>query len=194
MRTYSHAILTAALGTALRDRGVRVDLPRFLLGSFIPDVPFLLLSLSGAAYLHWGRGVSGDPMWAILGWLYQYDPLWIAAHNLFHAPLMIGLYLVLAHWAERQGYAWGFAVRWFALGCLLHTALDIPTHRSDGPVLFFPLNWTYRFPSPISYWERDYHAAAFTLFEYSLNALAIAYLAWRWVRRKLREAAALRTH
>ena len=186
MRTYSHAILTVALGTALRDRGVRVDLPRFVMGSILPDVPFLLLSLSGAAYLRWERGISGDSMWAILGHLYQFDPLWITAHNLFHAPLLIMLYILLGIWGERRGYAWGIALRWFALGCLFHTALDIPTHHSDGPVLFFPLNWSYRFPSPISYWERDYHAAAFTIFEYSLNALAIVYLAIRWGLRKLR--------
>jgi hypothetical protein len=129
MRTYSHAILTTALGTALRDRGVRVDLPRFVLGSFLPDVPFLLLSLSGAAYLRWARGISGDSMWAVLGHLYQYDPLWIAAHNLFHAPLMIGLYILLGMWAERRGYAWGFALR--RAGAVLSAELDVSLPEPD---------------------------------------------------------------
>ena len=81
--------------------------------------------------------------------LYFTNPWWILGHNLFHAPLLILLYGAVGWIAWKRGRAWGMMLFWFAIGCGLHSTLDIFTHVNDGPVLFFPLNWTYRFTAPI---------------------------------------------
>ena len=74
----------------------------------------------------------------------------------------------------------GSLARWsfyFFLACLLHTALDIPTHVHDGPLLVFPLNWSIRFRSSISYWDPNYFGREFTYFELALDALLLLVLA-----------------
>ncbi|MEZ4675136.1 MAG: hypothetical protein R2932_12925 [Caldilineaceae bacterium] len=32
-----------------------------------------------------------------------------------------------------------------------HTAIDIPLHYDDGPLLLFPFDWKTRFHSPVSH-------------------------------------------
>jgi hypothetical protein len=71
------------------------------------------------------------------------------------------------------------------VGTLFHTFIDIFTHNSDGPLLFFPFNWQYRFASPISYWEGAYYGRAFMFVEYTLDLLILAYFAWLWWRRRI---------
>ena len=81
--------------------------------------------------------------------LFFKNKAWIAVHNVLHSPLLLGLLLVpLVFFLEDAVAAWFF---WFLLSCLLHTAIDIPTHHNDGPLLLFPLNWELRFESPVSY-------------------------------------------
>ena len=65
---------------------------------------------------------------------------------------------------------------WLAAGCLVHTALDIPTHVTDGPLLLFPFEWSLRFRSPLSYWDSAYFGREFTMFELLLNVALLAYL------------------
>ena len=59
---------------------------------------------------------------------------------------------------------------------MLHSIVDILTHNDDGPVLFFPFNWQYRFPSPVSYWDTDHHGGVFMIFEVLLNLGFIVFL------------------
>ncbi len=79
--------------------------------------------------------------------LYFNNPLWIVSHNLFHAPFVIAVLFLVSVLAERHGLRWGPALRWLALGLALHSAVDILTHHDDGPLLFFPFDWRYRFPA-----------------------------------------------
>lgn len=77
---------------------------------------------------------------------------------------------------------WGRPLLWLAAGMMGHTVVDVLTHHSDGPLLLFPLNWTYRFASPVSYWEADHFGREFTVVEWVVNALLLAWFAWRGVR------------
>ncbi len=43
------------------------------------------------------------------------------------------------------------------ISCLLHSMIDVATHFDDGPVLFWPLDWSTRFASPVSYWDDDHY-------------------------------------
>lgn len=77
---------------------------------------------------------------------------------------------------------------WLAAGMLLHTIIDIFTHTSDGPLMFFPLNWIYRFPSPVSYWEADHFGQFVVVAEYTVNGAILVYFFVRWRRQYHRQA------
>jgi hypothetical protein len=183
MMTQSHFLITALLGDRLRRRGVQVRLKGFLLGSFVADVPLTVLTLSYFAYRAWfvalpeGEHIFG-PSYDLL---YFTNPFWIVWTSLFHAPLLIATMALVGSRTGRPG------LYWFALGCGLHSLIDIFTHHNDGPLLFFPFNWTYRYPAPVSYWHPADGGRTFAVFESALDVLIIAYfasmaLAWAWRR------------
>ncbi len=194
MNTPSHLIITAALRKRV---GHAVAIPRsaFLLGSVLPDVPLFFLAVGSLIYDRYIVGGDGPRMTEqTFDYLYFHNPWWIASHNLLHSPTLL-LIALGALWGARSLVGtqrhWWF---WFVLGCLLHTALDIPTHVNDGPVLFFPFDWSYRFSSPISYWDPRYYGRQFTIFELGLDLILLGYLwlppLWRWVKRRRQVPAA----
>lgn len=188
MNTPSHLIITAALRKGV---GCAVAIPRgaFLLGSVLPDVPLFFLAIGSQIYFRY-LAVGNSPRMTeqTFDYLYFNNPWWIASHNLLHSPTLL-LIALGALWGARSLVGtrrhWCF---WFVLGCLLHTALDIPTHVDDGPVLFFPFDWSYRFHSMISYWDRRYYGRQFTVFELTLDLILLGYLwlppLWRWVKQR----------
>ena len=167
--------MTAALDKALSR--VPIVKSAFLLGAIAPDLALWLLSTSTIAYCHWVLGWSpAESSRFVFDDLYFHNPFWIATHNTLHAPvlLLLGLSLV---WRGRQNIGsysrWLF---WFLVACLLHSAIDILTHVDDGPLLFFPLEWTIRFRSFVSYWDPRYHGQAFHRFELGLDLGLLLYL------------------
>jgi membrane-bound metal-dependent hydrolase YbcI (DUF457 family) len=186
MNTYSHFLMTAALDEAFPR--VPIIKQAFLLGSIAPDLPLWVLSIGGATYYH---GVLG---WSIVdtsSWmfdqLYFHHPVWIIAHNVLHAPivLLLGLGLV---WRSRQDIGslsrWLF---WFFLACLLHSLVDIFTHVNDGPLILFPFDWRTRFQSIVSYWDNRYYGQEFQQFEHAVDVTLLIYLLspriYRYLRR-----------
>jgi len=190
MRTLSHLLVTAGLGDRLQKRGSPVHLKAFLAGSVLPDLALALLT---AGYVIANAGAraaqpGADRLMDSYHALYFNNPLWIVSHNLFHAPFVIAVLFLAGVLAERRGLRWAPALRWLALGLALHSAVDILTHHDDGPLLFFPFDWRYRFPSPVSYWDRAHYAGIFTVFEYGLDLLLVAYFALKgahtWLARR----------
>lgn len=189
MQTYSHFLMTAVLNDSLKSRGLPVHTKALLLGSFIPDVPLFVLTLGYFAYRAWfdprlpGEHIFG-PRYDTL---YFHHPLWITGHNLFHAPLLIALMLVVGYYLGlRPQKKWGVALFWFAVACGFHSLVDIFTHHDDGPLLFFPFNWDYRFSAPISYWDSRYGGRIFAPLEHLLDLTILVYFAVIWaLRRKL---------
>lgn len=185
MQTYTHALMTAALGQALHTRAVPIHSRAFLFGSFLPDMPLLLLTIGFAVYY---RLIESLPAgYRFFEWydaLYFNHPVWMASHNLLHAPLMIVIYGTVGYWAMRRGQVWGSTVLWFALGCGLHSAVDIATHYNDGPAVLFPLNWHWRIYSPISYWDDDHYANIVAPLEHLLDVAFIVYLVRGWRRAR----------
>jgi membrane-bound metal-dependent hydrolase YbcI (DUF457 family) len=175
MNTPSHFLMTAALDKLLPR--VPIHQQAFLIGSVAPDIPLWILSLGGIVYYHFILGWSlAKAFHLMFDNLYFYNPFWLAFHNLLHAPLLLLLGITLV-WRKRRNigsiYRWLF---WFLLACLLHSSVDILTHADDGPLLFFPLNWSVRFHSPISYWDPRYHGREFSRFELGLDSFFILYL------------------
>jgi len=188
MNTPSHFLMTAALDKSLPR--VPIVKSAFLLGSIAPDLPLWILSISSISYYHFIRSWSlADTFHFVFGELYFHNPFWIASHNFLHSPILLLLGLSLV-WRFRRNIGspsrWFY---WFLLACLLHSVVDIFTHAEDGPLLFFPLEWTIRFHSPISYWNPRYHGREFRLFESVLNAVFLSYLfaprICRYVRRMI---------
>lgn len=188
MQTYSHFLMTAALGRSLKQRNVSVRTGAFLFGSVLPDVPFLLLTLVYETYYLWIAPLAADQTWlSVMEYLhfdlFYHDPVWFVSHNFFHAPFVL-LICGVAGFGLRRRWRWGNALLWFAGGAGLHTVLDIATHHSDGPLIFFPISWTYRFASPISYWEAGYYARIVSPLEHTLDLLFLFYLIWSWWRQR----------
>lgn len=188
MNTPSHLLINAAL-RKYAAAGSAPSIPRsaFLLGAVLPDIPLWLLWAGTLAYHRVVRGDAGYPIWSeAYDRLYFSDPLWMAGHNLFHAPalLLIGLALL---WRFRSSPGtrahWLF---WLLAGCLVHTGVDIPVHVDDGPLVFFPFEWSTRFHSPLSYWNPRYFGREFAIFELVLNLALLGYLFGPALWRRLR--------
>lgn len=176
----------------------------FLLGSVAPDLPLILITLVFLG-LDLAQGCSLSPDAAAqatspclqpdgqpgsrLGYLFDFmffqDPWIKLAHNLMHAPLMVLAMLGLGYWVwQARQRGWAARLFWFGLSCLLHTAIDIPLHYDDGPLLFFPLEWETRFYSPLSYWDPARYGTQFAIFEHLLALGLVLYLIGGWLRRR----------
>lgn len=198
MQTQSHFLITAVANRVLKrnqdeNAKFQVNSRALLLGSFAPDIPLFILSFIFIARNVWFAEV---PQPNIFGEgydsLYYTDPVWIIGHSLMHSPPMIALYMILGYiFGFRQNKAWGQALFWFAVGCLGHTALDIPTHHDDGPLLFFPFNWEYRFSSPVSYWDDDHYGNIFAPLELLLNVVLIGYFIRVWLKGRTEKRASI---
>ena len=187
MQTYSHFLITAAFNAHLKRNEQQINTPWLLAGSILPDIPFTLLTLVFWVYYLWVDPIATEQtVMSVMEYmhfdLFYRDPLWIIGHNFFHAPLIL-MSLGLIGFRLRR-HRWGQRLFWLAVGAGLHTVIDIFTHHSDGPLLFFPFNWSYRFASPISYWEPGYYAWLVSPLEHALDLILIIYLLWLWWRQR----------
>lgn len=144
----------------------------------MPDAPLGLLTAGYIIQRRWLNPALPDKTRCspTYNQLFFHNRWWIAAHHLFHAPLLLLLYALIGDWGRRRGKAWGASLFWFAIAAALHTGVDILTHNDDGPLLFYPLDWQTRFSSPVSYWDPRRGGRVFRVFEHLLDlGLAYAY-------------------
>ncbi len=172
MQTYSHLLITAVIQRKTQCKSN----PALLAGSVMPDLPLVLLSIGYILDRRFVRPHLPDKTRCspTFNDLYFNNPWWIAAHNILHAPFPLFLFGLIGYLGRR--HRWGAQLFWFAVGCGLHTAVDIFTHADDGPVLLFPLDWRKRFHSPVSYWDPAHHGRLFRLFEHLFDLLLVGYL------------------
>ena len=104
---------------------------------------------------------------------YETNALWIALHNLPHSLVALGLLALVMFGFRRR--RWARLALWFAAGAALHSVIDIFTHAGDGPMFLYPLS-TFRFDSPVSYWDPAYYGRTFTALEFILDGLILTYL------------------
>jgi hypothetical protein len=132
-------------------------------GAVAPDAPALALAAVGMA-----RGLRGP---ALLRWVYR-RPAPDRVHVAAHSALGPAALLLLGRSA---------AARAFAAGWAGHLAADALTHRDDAWPHLAPLSGR-TFSSPLSYWQAEAGARAWSLAETA--ALAIAMAAERGTRRR----------
>jgi len=126
--------------------------PLLTIGAVGPDLPALAFAVKDF--------VTGTPRDKVLHRAYRL-PHRRQAHRLGHSvatPATLGV----------------LGARQLAIGWLSHQVVDVATHHTDAWAPFWPA-WTWRFRSPVSYWEVDHHARAFQLTE----SLALALFAAR---------------
>jgi hypothetical protein len=189
MQTYSHFLATAALRRAI-PRLRQIPRRAVYLGSIAPDLPLLLLSIGSFFYYRTMLGWDGRLTFRyIYDILFFTDPFWIVSHNTLHAPvvLLAGLGMLWKIHGREKIYELGWF--WFLASCLFHAFIDVFTHYDDGPLLFFPFDWQYRFFSPVSYWDRDHYGAIFSRFERILDVLLVLYLSIPLIVQRLRKKA-----
>jgi membrane-bound metal-dependent hydrolase YbcI (DUF457 family) len=180
LNTPSHFIIHAAI--AKRAKNPKLVRSAFLWGAVAPDIPLTLLSILGGLYFRNQGLTSREAARLMFDTLYFHNPWWLSAHHLFHAPLLLGCYALLLY--PLRAKRWARWLLWFVAGCGLHTFVDILTHYDDGPLVFFPLNWKYRFHS-ISYWDRRHGGDWFAWLELALDIFLLGYLLIPWLIRRL---------
>ena len=120
--------------------------------------------------------------------MYWSEP-WQSIFSVFNsAPLYASLLLV----ALLTRLPW---LAGLALAALLHLAFDFPFHHDDAHSHFWPVS-SWRFHSPLSYWDARHYGQLVAAFEILL-ALSLIGLLWRrFVSRAVRGAllAALATY
>jgi len=183
MNTPTHFLMTAALRKALPK--LQMVRSAVWLGSVAPDIPLYLLSFGGLFYFQKIEGWTlRESARHIFDTLYFHDPMWIALHNFFHSPLNLLLLLVISHGFRTRLPRVANWMRWFLGACMLHSAVDIVTHYDDGPLLLWPLDWQWRFSSPISYWDHRHYGRETARFELALVIGLLLYLIGPWLYQR----------
>ena len=189
MQTPSHFLLTAlVINRTAGHYTPPLHVWALLIGSLLPDIPFTVLTIAGEIWFRWFAPLPVTDV-SIMEYLhfdlFFRDPVWLIGHNLFHSLIINGLLVIIGYgaWHIRK-MRWALMTFWLGVSMIAHTVIDIFTHTNDGPLFLFPLNWSYRFPSPISYWEAESFGLYFILFEYLLDAIIIAYFAHQWWARR----------
>ncbi len=141
------------------------------LGGIMPDLVYLAIFLPKLfTYKSFGEWMR--------------DPLWDAAWNSLaaksaHSFVIWGLTFLLLWLLFRKQSLWEHTFP-VAIGWGLHVAADALTHVSDSYPIFYPLS-AYRFPSPVSYWERAYYAREYFMISHSLMAGILLF----WLVRRI---------
>lgn len=192
MITPTHVVINVAL--AHRGRGTdflgdRLRRRLFVIGGLAPDVGLYVLTAGAALYYPAARGLSLDETFRLVfDDLFYNAPLFLVVHNLLHAPLVLAALVGVGTWARRRTpyTRLGGAVQAFALGCAVHTALDIGVHHDDGPLLLFPFDLSLRFASPVSYYDPAHHGSVVAPIDLAITVIGLGVIAAAWVRRRRR--------
>ena len=132
-------------------------------GGLAPDLPILI-------FYAWHRliGTAEEAIWET----HYYQSEWQAFIDTFNSAPLLLTGLVVA-WRARLD--WWFYV---FIGSLVHIACDLPVHHDDAHRHLFPFS-DWRFASPVSYWDPQYHGDVFFPIELGV---AVALAIWLWRR------------
>lgn len=176
MNTPTHMLInwTVAGPIARRIGKTRFPASAVLLGSVAPDLPLYGLVFGGVVWFGWYQQWPADQVAQhMFSTLFYEDPIWISLHNCLHSPTLLLILLGLVWWRVGRQQMADRWITWFLGSCLLHTLVDIPVHHDDGPLIFWPINWSYRYSSPLSYWDPKHYGIPVSIFE-GLLALLLA--------------------
>jgi hypothetical protein len=160
MNTPAHVVVNLlVLG---RDRPGE-SAPPVVLGGLLPDLPMFVFYVVERV----GLGRSERMIWGDR----YFDANWQLFFDVFNSLPLIFVLAALG-WALGSRF-----VRLLAASMLLHVALDLPLHHDDGHRHLFPVS-SWRFESPISYWDPSHHGEIVALAEAFLVLVSCLVL-WR---------------
>lgn len=136
---------------------------RYAWAGVAPDVPYFILLGYYSVRFH-VNGFTDLTAWD-LAWR---SPLVMALHSFVPWAVAVGILCAVAGPLTRRAW-WPILGGW-----LSHIVIDMLTHRNDGYPIFYPLA-TYRFPTPISYWEPAFHGRMFSLVDSTLTAVLLVH-------------------
>lgn len=176
------------MGTLLFGRKVPTIAWFGAIGGALPDVPMFAIT----GYLR----ATGHQFEQIFGVLY-WEHWWQIANAIGHNFILWGTVCALSYAACQSG---NVAIRFrgtcalaFSNSALLHSLIDLVSHRTDGHMHFWPLT-QWRFVSPVSYWDSAHYGIQFSLLEAAIGMI-IAILLFRtfkqWAVRTLLALAAV---
>jgi hypothetical protein len=115
-------------------------------GAIAPDLPMFVFYLYQRVIV----GASEGRVWSEA----YFEPRWQALFDLFNSLPLIALGAVLA-WRAR-------ATAWLAFfaSMAVHCLADLPLHREDAHAHLSPIS-SWRFQSPVSYWDPAHHGLLF---------------------------------
>lgn len=131
-----------------------------LLMAIIPDMPWFISNVVAYSMNGFGPGTFE------LAWE---NPYVLVAASFMNSFVVIGvIYLIvrLANLASLLPLVYGW---------VLHVVLDFFTHNTDAYPAFYPLS-SWKFHSPISYWESSHHSQVFSVINLILVGLFVIYL------------------
>lgn len=162
MNTPSHVVLNLfVLGGKRKHR----DTLAIVLGALLPDLPMLL-------FYFWVKLVQRLPERQI--WETEYfRPHWQTFIDVFNAFPLMALGALMAALARSRIWLLFFA------SMALHAALDFPVHVDDGHAHFWPFT-SWKFSSPVSYWDPNHHGAVVALIE---ATMVVGLGSWMALRR-----------
>lgn len=184
MITPTHVVTNALVARNRRASGVGLladpaAAKWFVFGGLAPDLGLYALTAGAAVFYPLMRDMSlSEAMRFAFDDLFFNNPLWIVVQNTFHSPVVL---LGLAGTAKFTGRP---RLLSFALGCLLHTAMDIPVHHNDGPLVLFPFDWSTRINSPVSYYDPDYFGWIVAPIDLAITLIGGGFLARSWWRNR----------
>lgn len=186
MKTPTHMIVGVAVAAIVPAGRFRKSW--FVIGCGAPDVFVLCLFCCVAVSSLVGSTSTGPTIIDRFSELYFENALYLAAHSLLHSPVSLAILTILA-WASLAGRFRDTALS-FLTGAAFHSVVDIAVHYDDGSLLFWPLDWSLRFQSPVSHWDPAHYGSWFLMFEVLARAFALALVRfsspWRvlgWVAR-----------
>ena len=173
MRTYAHALLTAAVARRLASPGHATVAA---LGATLPDFPIAL----GAAWLLARRS---SPLGR------EELDAEVCSRTVFrgpdaalHSALPVGAALAACVAVGLSRGSTGAPLA-FLLGWSGHALADALTHADDARPLLWPLS-DRRFRGPVSYWDRGRHGRTFSFLEHASLVPAALDLLHRRDRRR----------
>lgn len=161
MNTPSHLILNLAL---LRRPVAPAMTWPILIGALIPDAALFI-------FYGWARA-QGLPEQTIWGEAY-YSDFWQAMFAVGNS-MPLGLLGVALGYAFRRVWA-GPWIGFVGASMVLHHLADLPLHHDDAHQHFWPLS-SFRFISPVSYYDSDHFGLLGATVELVLVLAATAYL------------------
>ncbi|MEL7106721.1 MAG: cobalamin biosynthesis protein CobQ [Pseudomonadota bacterium] len=168
MNTPAHLIFGVA---AFGRPEVRRTTLAALLGAMAPDFSLYVMSIYAMRVL----GISPQRVFDEL----YYSDAWQQVFAVDNSFILWGIGLGVALWAGSK--AWTA----FAGAGLLHLAFDFPLHTHDARMHFWPLT-TWKFESPVSYWDGSAYAdlvgaGVLVLVAAALVVIFLRYKSW-WLR------------